>query len=119
FAILGYAFVSPYFSLASAAPLLNNREFYQAPIVFDGGLDTASSLLFYTNRELLLVEEGNSADSFDRVVTPGEFSTLWQSGRRLTFVTERERVPHWEEVLGGMPEPTAICGTQFIYMRGE
>ena len=119
FAILGYAFVSPYFSLASAAPLLNNREFYQAPIVFDGGLDTASSLLFYTNRELLLVEESNSADSFDRVVTPGEFSTLWQSGRRLTFVTERERVPHWEEVLGGMPEPTAICGTQFIYMRGE
>jgi 4-amino-4-deoxy-L-arabinose transferase and related glycosyltransferases of PMT family len=116
FATFGYAFVAPYFSLANAADELNREEFAAAPIVFEGGLDTASSLLFYTNRPLLLID--------DTLRDPGavareEFIALWRRGGALTFVVERARVADWEGVLGPLPEPSAICGTLAVFSRGD
>lgn len=116
FAIFGYAFVAPYFSLAGAAEELNRGEFAAAPIVFDGGLDTASSLLFYTGRPLLLVDDSLRDPG---AVSQDDFVTLWRRGDALTFVVERVRVADWERVLGPLPEPSAVCGTLAVFSRGD
>lgn len=115
FGTFGYAFVAPYFSLAGAAEELNRNEFAAAPVVFEGGLDTASSLLFYTDRPLVLIDEARRDPG---AVARDEFVALWRSGGALTFVVERARVADWERVLGPLPEPSAICGTLAVFSRG-
>lgn len=125
-AILGYALVAPYFSLADAASVLRKRLPAQAPIVFDGGIDTASSLLFYASRDVLLLGQDANAEFVTRVhgigrekyLADSEFAALRASGRPLAFVTELSSRPHWEAKLGPLPEPAAVCGTQAVFLLG-
>jgi 4-amino-4-deoxy-L-arabinose transferase-like glycosyltransferase len=126
-AILGYALVAPYFSLANAAPLLRKQLPAQAPIVFDGGIDTASSLLFYTSHDIALLGQNPNTEFATRAFGIGrekylsdtDFTTLWASGRPLAFVTELSARPRWEAKLGPLPEPAIVCGTQAVFLRGE
>lgn len=109
--ILGYAIVAPYFSLAAAAPALSS-EAADVPVVFDGGIDTASSLLFYTDRRLILLD---GTDSGKR----GDFIEKWRAGAPFLFVTEESRRADWEETLGDLRQPIAVCGTQVIFRHGD
>jgi 4-amino-4-deoxy-L-arabinose transferase-like glycosyltransferase len=126
-AILGYALVAPYFSLAGAAPLLRKQLPAQAPIVFDGGLDTASSLLFYASHDIALLGQNPNTEFATRAfgigrekyLSDSDFATLWASGRALAFVTELSARPRWEAKLGPLPEPAIVCGTQAVFLRGE
>ena len=52
-AVSGTALVSPYFSLATVAADISERT----PIVYDGGIDTASSLLFYSDSPVILLDQ--------------------------------------------------------------
>jgi 4-amino-4-deoxy-L-arabinose transferase-like glycosyltransferase len=125
-AILGYALVAPYFSLADAAPLIRKRLPAQAPIVFDGGTDTASSLLFYASHDIALLDQNPNTEFATRAFGIGrekylndtDFATLWASGRPLAFVTELSARPRWEAKLGPLPEPAAVCGTQAVFLMG-
>lgn len=123
-ALLGYALVAPYFSLAPAASALRALP-PDAPIVFEGGIDTASSLLFYADHPVLLLGQ-NPNDDFvtrttgigrDRCATPETLAVLWSSGRPMAFVTERAALPRWEKLLGPLPEPVVVCGTQLVFVR--
>jgi len=122
-AVLGYALVAPYFSLADAARTLRKLP-HDAPIVFDGGLDTGSSLLFYTNQPVAVL--AGKPDFLTRKFEIGHeqfldtraLAAMWASGRPMAFVTEREKLPEWERLLGTLPEPTVICGTQAVFVRG-
>jgi 4-amino-4-deoxy-L-arabinose transferase-like glycosyltransferase len=125
-AILGTALVAPYFSLAGAATPLRRNLPAQAPIVFDGGIDTASSLLFYASRDVLLLGQNADAEFVTRVhgigrekyLADSEFAVLWASGRPLAFVTELSARPRWEAKLGPLPEPAVVCGTQAVFLSG-
>jgi hypothetical protein len=125
-AMLGYTLVAPYFSLADAASLLRKRLPAQAPIVFDGGLDTASSLLFYANQTVALLGQNPNTEFATRAfgigrekyLTDTEFAALWASGRPLAFVTELSARPRWEAKLGPLPEPAIVCGTQAVFLVG-
>lgn len=114
--VAGYALVAPYFSLAGVAEELNRPALAETPIVFDGGLDTASSLLFYTNRRLILIDD---VGGVERSMTREEFAGRWRAGDGFSFVTERARVVDWERLLGGLPAPAAVCGTQVVFTHGE
>jgi 4-amino-4-deoxy-L-arabinose transferase-like glycosyltransferase len=122
-AVLGYATVAPYFSLADAAPMLRKLP-WSAPIVYDGGLDTGSSLLFYADQTVLLL--GGEPDFLtrkfeigrDRFIDEGDLAAMWASGRPMAFVTECSRLPEWEKRLGPLPEPTVVCGTQAVFVIG-
>ena len=124
-AILGYALVAPYFSLADAASLLRKRLPAQAPIVFDGGIDTASSLLFYASQDIALLDQNPNTEFATRAFGIGrekylndtDFATLWASGRPLAFVTELSARPRWEAKLGPLPEPAIVCGTQAVFIQ--
>ncbi len=123
-AILGYALVAPYFSLAPAAAALKRLP-PGAPIGFEGGIDTASSLLVYADQPVLLIG-GNPAEDFvtrttgigrERLITPEKFAVLWRSGVPMGFVVERSERERWEALLGALPEPDVVCGTQLVYVR--
>jgi 4-amino-4-deoxy-L-arabinose transferase-like glycosyltransferase len=124
-AVLGYALVAPYFSLAGAAASLRKLP-ATAPIVFDGGIDTASSLLFYTDQPINLLGQNPDEDfitrKFDigreRYLTPSGFAALWASGRAMAFATEKAARPRWERLLGPLPEPMVI-GTQEVFIHRE
>lgn len=126
-AVLGYALVAPYFSLASASGMLRQRLPAEAPIVFDGGIDTASSLLFYASQPIALLGQDPDADFVTRKYNLGretylpddDFAALWRSARPMAFVVERSARPRWESLLGPLPAPAVICGTQEVLIRGE
>lgn len=124
-AVLGYALVAPYFSLADAARALHKLP-DTAPIVFDGGIDTGSSLLFYADQPVALLNRDPGEDFVvrkfgigrERFLAESGFTALWASGRPMAFVTERAALTSWEKRLGPLPEPTVVCGTQAVFVRG-
>ncbi len=126
-ALLGYALVAPYFSLAGAARILRADLPAEAPIVFEGGIDTASSLLFYTDHPVVLLGQDPNEDFLTRKFGLGRerylgeagFSALWASGRAMAFVVERAELPRWEKILGELPVPAAVCGTQVVLLHRE
>lgn len=121
-ALAGTSLVSPYFSLAQAADQIPAG----ATIVYDGGIDTGSSLLVYTDAPVLLLNQDPDDDFIvrkfgigrDRYVTTEQWVRLWQSAEcPLIFVTEERDLPEWETKLGGLPPPAARCGTQVILRK--
>lgn len=120
-AVNGTAVVSPYFSLARMAPAISPRS----TVVYDGGIDTGSSLLVYTDARLILLDQ-NPDEEFpvkkfglgrDRFITSAELAALWKSGEPLFFVTEANRLEEWREKLGTPLEPVERCGTSILLKR--
>ncbi len=123
-AVAGYARMAPYFSMAEVAPILRRALAADAPIVFDGGIDTASSLLFYTDNPVWLLGQDPEADFMtrkfgigrERYLTPGAFAERWKSRAPLAFITERSRIAEWEGLLGPLPAPVARSGTLVVLL---
>ncbi|MDD5198682.1 MAG: glycosyltransferase family 39 protein [Terrimicrobiaceae bacterium] len=126
-AMLGYALVAPYFSLAGAVGVLRERLPPDAPIVFDGGIDTGSSLLFYSDQPVALLGQDPDGDFFtrkfglgrERYLEESGLAALWASGRPMAFVIERSAVARWQKLLGPLPAPAVVSGTQEVLLRGE
>lgn len=117
-AVNGTAVVSPYFSLARIAPAIPPGS----TVVYDGGIDTGSSLLVYTDARIILLDQ-NPDEEFpvkrfglgrDRFITSAELATRWKSGEPLLFVTESKRLEEWRELLGTPLEPAERCGTSIL-----
>lgn len=120
-AVNGTAIVSPYFSLARMAPAIPEGS----TVVYDGGIDTGSSLLVYTDARIILLDQ-NPDEEFpvkkfgigkDRFITSAELATRWKSGESLLFVTEANRLEEWRELLGTPLEPAERCGTSILLKR--
>lgn len=126
-AMVGYAVVAPYFSLAGARAVLRAELSDVAPIVFDGGIDTASSLLFYTNHPILLLGQDPRRDFLawrfglgrDHYLDEDGLAAMWSSGRPMALVIEMGARSKWEALLGPLPEPAVICGTQGVFIHRE
>ncbi len=117
-AVSGTATVSPYFSLARMAPAIPRG----ATVIYDGGIDTGSSLLIYTDAKLILLDQ-NPAEEFivrkfgigrDRFLTTPELSARWKSGVPVLLITEAAKLSAWKDRLGALPSPRARCGTQIL-----
>jgi len=121
-AVSGYSMVSPLFSLAQAAPELRRLATPETRLVFDGGIDTGSSLLFYTDHPVTLLDQRPDEEFVvrkfgvgrDRYLTTDGFVALWKAHAPLVLVTEAGKLPRWEALLGQPLEPAARCGTQVI-----
>ena len=120
-AISGMALVAPYFSLATVAADISERT----PIVYDGNIDTASSLLFYSDSPVILLDQDPNDDFIvrkfgigrDRYLTSSEFVTIWKSGSRTVFITEESKLAGWQELLGVALDPAAQSGTQILVKK--
>lgn len=121
-AISGTSIVAPFFSLAKAAPFITAAASEKTRLVYDGGIDTGSSLLFYTDLPVTLLNQKPEEDFIvrkfgigrDLFLNTPELAELWKSGAPVIFVTESAKLPEWEEVLGKPLSPAARCGTQII-----
>jgi 4-amino-4-deoxy-L-arabinose transferase-like glycosyltransferase len=120
-AVNGTAIVSPYFSLARMAAAIPP----EATVVYDGGIDTGSSLLVYTDARILLLDQ-NPDEEFpvkqfgqgrDRFLTSDELASRWKAGEPLVLVTESERLEEWRARLGMPLDPAARCGTSILLKR--
>jgi 4-amino-4-deoxy-L-arabinose transferase-like glycosyltransferase len=117
-AVSGTSLVSPYFSLATMAGDIHK----DAPIVYDGGIDTGSSLLFYSDSPVILVDQNPDSDFIvrkfgigrDRFLTISEFIAFWNSAAPTVFITEESKLAGWRELLGISLAPVARCGTQVL-----
>ncbi|MFZ4683871.1 MAG: ArnT family glycosyltransferase, partial [Terrimicrobiaceae bacterium] len=121
-ALGGTSLVSPFFSLAQAAPTIIAGASAGSRLVYDGGIDTGSSLLFYTDLPLTLLDQNPGEDFLirkfgigrDRFLTTDQLAGLWKSGAPIILVTEAAKLPRWEEVLGVSLVPLTRCGTQVV-----
>jgi 4-amino-4-deoxy-L-arabinose transferase-like glycosyltransferase len=117
-AVSGTSLVSPYFSLATVAGDIHQN----APIVYDGGIDTGSSLLFYSDSPVILLDQNPDKDFVvrkfgigrDRFLTASEFVAFWNSAAPAVFITEESKLAGWRELLGVSLAPVARCGTQIL-----
>ena len=120
-AVSGTALVSPYFSLATVAADISERT----PIVYDGGIDTASSLLFYSDSPVILLDQDPNDDFVvrkfgigrDRYLTSSEFVAFWKSASRTVFITDESKLAGWQEVLGVALDRAAQSGTQILVKK--
>jgi 4-amino-4-deoxy-L-arabinose transferase-like glycosyltransferase len=120
-AVNGTALVSPYFSLATVADDISER----IPIVYDGGIDTASSLLFYSDSPVILLDQDPNDDFIvrkfgigrDRYLTSSEFVAFWRSASRTVFITDESKLAGWQELLGEALDPAAQSGTQILVKK--
>ncbi len=117
-AVSGTSLVSPYFSLATVAGDIHA----DAPIVYDGGIDTGSSLLFYSDSPVILLDQDPEDDFVvrkfgigrDRFLTTSEFVAFWNSPSTAILITEESKLAGWRDLLGMSLAPVARCGTQIL-----
>lgn len=121
-AINGTAIVSPYFSMGSMSSFLATTPADSA-IVFDGDIDTGSSLLFYSDRKIILLDQKPDKDFIvrrfgvgrDRYLTSEELVSRWSDEAPLLFVTEKARLSEWQTRFGSPNlSPSGGSGTQII-----
>ncbi len=97
-------------------------------MVFDGDIDTASSLLFYSDLPVILLNRNPNQDFIvrkfgigrDRFVDQNELKTLWGSDQSLLFVAEKRDHDRWANLLG-VSELKAVgeSGTQVLFWNGR
>lgn len=121
-AINGTTIVSPYFSMGPMAGFLAATPAASA-VVFDGDIDTGSSLLFYSDRKVILLDQNPEKDFVirrfgvgrDRYLTSAALADLWHSGAPLLFVTEKARLDEWRTRFASPDlSPSGGSGTQII-----
>ncbi len=117
-AVNGTSLVSPYFSLAKLADDITQ----DTSLVYDGPIDTGSSLLFYVDSPLILLNQDPEDDFVvrkfgigrDRFLTLAEFISLWNSSTPKALITEEGKLALWRQLLDVSLAPVARCGTQIL-----
>lgn len=96
----GMARMAPLFSLAEAARFLNPRLGQTGQVLYEGSLQSGSSLTFYLDQKFFLVNQ--PPDFFDQ--SPGARAKYldepfvleaWTRADPLYLIIRQDRVPHW------------------------
>lgn len=121
--VFGYAHLAPYFSLASMAVTLREDLPEDAILVYDGGIDTGSSLLFYSDRPIRLLGQRPELEfavrefgiGRDRFLSQEEFDALWQGDQVVALITERTALAAWSG--SAIPAVVQESGTQVLLLN--
>jgi hypothetical protein len=121
-AVSGMSIVSPFFSLAQTADEFVENRPDGLRVVFEGDIDTGSSLLFYTKERLHLLGPSPDQDFIVRTQGIGQnsfwneeiFLKEWNSSVPVILVTESANLPSWEARMGIAPRVLTRCGTQVL-----
>jgi len=101
----GVARMAPQFSLADAARFLNARLGQHDEVIYEGALESSSSLVFYLHRRFYLVNEPPDDEmhiaAHDGNVSLNEEAVLreWGDPQAVYLILEETRVDHWEKLL--------------------
>lgn len=118
-AICATARIAPYFSIAPIADAVKSAAGDSGVVYFDGNIDTGSSLLFYTDLRVILIDIDPHADfavrtqgiGLSHFTTTGGVVNAWNSGGPVALLTESSRLDEWRSLLRPGPRVQARCGT--------
>jgi hypothetical protein len=120
----GVARMAPYFSLADAADVIQERITPNDKIIYEGPMHVGSSLLFYLGRKFYLVNQDPAAEPGAALgPTPDVFldeKTVvqgWNGPDRWYLLIEQNRRPHWQALFrthGSAAEELTTCGTTVL-----
>lgn len=117
----GVARMAPYFSLEDAADFINARAAPNDKIIYEGPMHVGSSLLFYLGRRFYIVnqppEQMPGARASGLYLDEATVQQAWRGPDRVFLLAERQRLPHWNKLLGGSDAPVAdlaTCGTTVL-----
>jgi 4-amino-4-deoxy-L-arabinose transferase-like glycosyltransferase len=96
---------APYFSLADAARSLNSRLDAAGTAIFEGPLADSSSLLFYLNRKIFLVNQNPEKETpmghakFDMFLDGRAVLEKWGEPEPVYLIIEESRAAYWKQIL--------------------
>ncbi|MEN3370476.1 MAG: hypothetical protein V7609_2619 [Verrucomicrobiota bacterium] len=94
--------VAPFFSLADPAQFLNQRLGANGQVIYEGPLQSASSLTFYLNKKFFLVNqapgrfEQSEADR-NKYLDENFVLEAWSRADPIYFIIEERRVSYWRK----------------------
>ena len=114
---------SPYFSLADAARSLNPRLDPGGAAIFEGPLDDGSSLIFYLNRRIFLVNQNPAKEtpmsdpSIDMFLNERAVLEKWGQPDAVYLIIEESRADYWKQTLTShfhIYHQITKCGTYLV-----
>jgi len=114
---------SPYFSLADAARSLNPRLDAGGAAIFEGPLDDGSSLIFYLNRRIFLVNQNPAKEtpmsdpSIDMFLNERAVLEKWGQPDAVYLIIEESRSDYWKQILTShfhIYHQITKCGTYLV-----
>jgi 4-amino-4-deoxy-L-arabinose transferase-like glycosyltransferase len=118
-AVFATARIAPYFSIAPIASEVEKAAAETGAVYFDGNIDTGSSLLFYTNLQVILVDIDPQSDfavrtqgiGLSNFTTSSQLAALWKTGKPVALITESSKLDEWQKAFDAVPVVRAHCGT--------
>jgi hypothetical protein len=114
---------APYFSLADAARSLNSRLDARGAAIFEGPLADSSSLIFYLNRKIFLVNQNPEKEtpmgnpSFDMFLNERAVLEKWAEPEGTYLIIEESRADYWKQILTShfhIYHQITKCGTYLV-----
>ncbi len=114
---------APYFSLADAARSLNPRLDAGGAAIFEGPLADSSSLIFYLNRRIFLVnqkpekETPMSDPSIEMFLNEAAVLEKWGQPDAVYLIIEESRANYWKQILTShfhIYHQITKCGTYLV-----
>ena len=114
---------APYFSLADAARSLNPRLDAGGAAIFEGPLADSSSLIFYLNRRIFLVnqtpekETPMSDPSIEMFLNEAAVLEKWGQPDAVYLIIEENRANYWKQILTShfhIYHQITKCGTYLV-----
>jgi hypothetical protein len=123
-AAIGFTIMSPYFSLAEDARVIN-REIAGQPaavVACEALPNTASSLLYYLNARVHWVNAPFDNQYAQQVLGEGRdyywddagLQAAWSSGAPVYLIVEETRLPFWQQQLSPRPRLVKESGTRAV-----
>ena len=113
---------APYFSLADAARSLNPRLDAGGAAIFEGPLADSSSLIFYLNRRIFLVnqkpeKETPMSPSIEMFLNEAAVLEKWGQPDAVYLIIEENRANYWKQILTShfhIYHQITKCGTYLV-----
>lgn len=100
----GAAWMAPSFSLANAARFLNPRLAKTGQVLYEGSLQSGSSLAFYLNQKFFFVNQppdffDQSPEAREKYLDEPFVLEAWARADPLYLIIRQDRVPHWRRLV--------------------
>ncbi|HEY2615440.1 MAG TPA: glycosyltransferase family 39 protein [Chthoniobacterales bacterium] len=96
--------IAPFFSFAAAADFLNRHADKDRRVLYEGPLDTASSLTFYLNQKFFLVNQQparfeQNAEAEEKYLDENYVLQAWNRADPIYLIVPQSRTAHWEKLV--------------------
>lgn len=120
--IEGRARVAPFFSLADAAHYLNPKLGPSGEVIYEGSIESASSLAFYLDKKFFLVNQTlppivRNTDAERRYLDEHFVLEAWDRSDPLYLIIDPSRVAHWQRLITDrvhIYHQVTTCGSRVV-----